>query len=59
MTMTLDRVEVTVRGETTVAQIVARKPKTNEVFLVGEEGHSAVDGWYLDIWSDDGGPEDK
>lgn len=47
---TLERVEVTVRGETTVAQVVARKPKTNEVFLIGEEGHSRIDGWYPNVW---------
>lgn len=50
---TLDRVEVTVRGELMVAQIVARKPKTNEVFLLGEDGRNQVDGWYPNVWDNE------
>lgn len=47
----LDRVIVVTRnGDEVEATIVARRPKTEEVFVLGVDT-STVDGWWPDVWN--------
>lgn len=48
---TLDRVELKTRQGETVGTIVARRPKTDQVYLICDD--PKFDNWYPDMWSDD------